>query len=113
MKKLLVLLLLTVISTVMYSQSMTYLYFNDSLAIESITSSDNSLETVKNSTPNLDRTEDGIYFFLDKTEYIVYIPEVCTVFKVRSRNKYVGDHLIYLIDELRKHKQDLIKFYKI
>lgn len=95
------------------AQSMIYLYLNDSLHIESITSTENSFTNVLANNPGMDRIEGDLYFLLKKTEYILFIPEIKTVFTVKSCNAFIGNHLLYLIEEIRKNRGTLSKFYRI
>lgn len=83
-------------------------YFNDTLHIESHTSTSLNLENVFKEKA-YDKTSDNIYFYLSKTEYIIYIPDAKIKFIVTSNNFGVEYHFLYLMQEIQKNRSKLIK----
>jgi hypothetical protein len=83
------------------------LYFNDSLNISS------TLYTGRCPIPEdkfEDRTSDGIYFSLAKGSYKMFVPELCIEFYVSCKRECdIGSHLIWLISQMRAHKNSNVK----
>lgn len=108
MKKLLLLLLVCVsINTHAqqcqhFDQDIIRFYCNDSLHIESTSYNDN----ITIMTWLEDQTNDGIKFTLHANSYVMYIPELNTIYRVSTiETKYhVAQHFLYLLDLVRANK---------
>jgi hypothetical protein len=57
-----------------------------------------------------DRSSEGIYFMLRANYYKIFIPEIRTVYIIACNNpeKSTGDHLLWLLGEIRKYKETIL-----
>lgn len=85
------------------------IYTNDTLSVTSITINPENLTKEFKGYKHIDCTIDGYWFDIEQGQYMFYIPQTCQKIVVRSnKNVYIGDHLLYLLDYVRKNQKKLI-----
>ena len=59
---------------------------------------------------NFDRSKEGVYFVLRPNYYKIFIPELRTIYIIACNNseKSTGDHLLWLLGEIRKYKETIL-----
>lgn len=57
-----------------------------------------------------DRSGEGVYFVLRQNYYKIFVPELQTSYIVVCNNpgKSTGDHLLWLLGEIRKYKETIL-----
>ncbi len=113
MKKFTLLLLFLTIAIVGRAQKITedpffIICMNDTLTIHTTITRSNTVENIKYifGKYRADKTKDDIYFYISPTSYILYVPELYTVFNVQCTtcSYSVSEHFIWLLTQIREKK---------